>query len=168
MARRKSCGIPRPRHAVQAFTLGMVVAMLSAMTRFSLLALLVLGGCMSEDEEYQPTAPAAHSITCPSQLVLTGGPYTLECTIEYESNGFSISDISVNGYDSRGSSWVSMHTHQTTGSTSETLVVKITSSTSPALGELTIAAVLINYSNDVYLKPSYSNSVSTTVAVVAP
>ena len=138
------------------------------MKRLALLALLVIGGCMSDEDEYQPTAPAAHSITCPSQLALTGGTYTLKCTIEYESNGFSIADISINGYDSKGSSWVSMHTHQTTGSTANTLMVNISSSTSPALGELTIAAILINYSNDVYLKPTYSNSVSTTVAVVAP
>ena len=122
---------------------------------------------MSE-EEYQPSAPAAHSITCPSQLVLTGGPYTVECTIDYESNGFSITTVLFTGYDSSGSEWFSTQAGWSDRPTDTTLVASTTQTNAPRLGELTIAATLINIANDVGLEETRSNSVSTTVMVVAP
>ena len=133
------------------------------MKSLPLLALVVVGGCMSKEDR-----PTAHSISCPSQLVLTGGPYAVNCTIEYEPNGYVINMVLLDARDSSGSDWISSNVIPTHDSEHQTLVVTSTQTTAPGLGELTIAATLLNYSNDVSPMETRSNSVSTTMMVVAP
>jgi hypothetical protein len=126
-----------------------------------LLLLPLLTGCLP-DEEGEP--PHADRMTCPTQLAITGGPYMVQCTVDFTSPDHVPHDTNYKAVDSSGATWAQKQEPTGLVDTHEgSVVFTISQTTAPALGALTITASLFEIDQGLG-----SNEVTATVMVVAP
>jgi hypothetical protein len=132
------------------------------MKRLSLVVLVLASGCLP-DEEGEP--PHADRIACPSQLALTGGPYMVQCTVDFTSPDHNVDEVNYKAVDSGGATWAEKRQVPTglVNAHEGSVVFTISETTQPALGALTITASLFEIDQG-----QQSNDIIATVMVVSP
>src|SRR6478735_5105403 len=109
------------------------------MKSLTLMVLVLATGC--PDEEGEP--PHADRMTCPTQLAVTGGPYMVQCTVDFTSPDHVPHDVNYKAVDSGGATWAQKQ--EPTGLTDQhegSIAFTISQTTAPALGALAITASL--------------------------